>query len=92
MKTKKQKISSDPRILILIPCHNESISIPLTIKRCFENIPDAEIIVIDNASTDDTAEVAKCHGVRVIFEPNQGKGFAVRRGFLNSNHIMKQFS
>ena len=88
MKIEKSRISSDPKILILIPCHNESISIPLTIKRCFENIPDAEIVVIDNASSDDTAEVAKRHGVRVIFEPNQGKGFAVRRGFseLKSHH------
>jgi glycosyltransferase involved in cell wall biosynthesis len=88
VKTASLTISSVSKILILIPCLNESISIPLTIKRCFENIPDAEIVVIDNASSDDTAQVAKRHGVRVINEPNQGKGFAVRRGFseVKSHH------
>ena len=40
-----------------------------------------EIIVVDNGSTDKTAEIAAAQGARVISEPNRGKGLAIRTGF-----------
>ena len=40
-----------------------------------------EIIVVDNGSTDKTAEIAAAQGAIVIDEPNRGKGRAIRTGF-----------
>jgi len=40
-----------------------------------------EIIVVDNGSTDKTAEIAAAQGAKVISEPNRGKGRAIRTGF-----------
>lgn len=40
-----------------------------------------EIIVVDNGSTDKTAEIAAAQGAMVISEPNRGKGRAIRTGF-----------
>jgi glycosyltransferase involved in cell wall biosynthesis len=42
----------------------------------------AELVVVDNASTDDTVEVAHSLGVRVVEEPKQGTGFARRAGLV----------
>jgi len=41
----------------------------------------AEIIVVDNGSTDKTREVAEAKGARVVAEPNRGKGRAIRTAF-----------
>ncbi len=74
------------KITILIPCHNEEQGIAKVI----DNIPhyalakhgfESEVIVIDNNSSDRTAEVAKSKGARVIFEHTKGKGNAMRKGF-----------
>ncbi len=40
-----------------------------------------EIIVVDNGSSDKTAEIAAAQGAKVISEPNRGKGRAIRTGF-----------
>ena len=45
-----------------------------------------EIIVIDNNSTDKTAEVAASLGAQVIHEPKKGKGNAIRAGFAAVSH------
>jgi glycosyltransferase involved in cell wall biosynthesis len=39
------------------------------------------VMVVDNASTDNTADIARSHGVQVIHEPARGKGNAIRRAF-----------
>lgn len=74
------------KITVLIPCYNEERGIGKVI----ESIPveklaslgyATEIIVINNNSTDQTMEVAKKHGVKVIEEKKQGKAFALEAGF-----------
>ncbi|WP_236022849.1 glycosyltransferase family 2 protein [Dictyobacter formicarum] len=74
------------KIAILIPCYNEEQGIAKVI----DDIPyqtlnkygyEAIIIVIDNNSSDRTAEVAASKGARVIFERVKGKGNAIRRAF-----------
>lgn len=71
----------DEEILVLIPCFNEASAIAATIKEVKEHLPNSDIVVIDNSSTDDTHLIAKSMGVKVINEPRKGKGFALTRGF-----------
>lgn len=71
------------KVVTLIPCLNEASSIQKTISDVKKAVPDSSIIVIDNGSTDGTASLAKSAGATVLFEPQKGKGFAIRRGFDN---------
>lgn len=69
------------KIAICIPCFNEEPTIALVIESFSLQLPDAEIWVIDNNSTDNTAKVAEKAGARVIFESCQGKGNAIKSAF-----------
>ena len=76
------------KITVIIPCHNEAKSIVgviknFPIKQLQRNDFNLEILVIDNASTDNTAKLARIAGARVIVEPKKGKGNAMRAGFAN---------
>ncbi|MFC1848809.1 glycosyltransferase family 2 protein [candidate division CSSED10-310 bacterium] len=66
------------KITVVIPCYNEEKGIG----KVLEKIPDFvdEIIVINNNSTDRTAEIARNAGARVIDEPQQGYGRAYKTG------------
>lgn len=66
-------------VAIVIPCHNEQQTISEVIEGFRSYLPGAQIVVVDNASTDATAQVAVDAGARVIIEPRPGKGRAVRR-------------
>jgi glycosyltransferase involved in cell wall biosynthesis len=68
-------------ISIIIPAYNESATIGDIIKKVKALYPDAEIIVIDDASTDDTGSVAKEAGAIVYSHRyNIGNGAAVKTG------------
>ena len=74
------------KIAVLIPCHNEAEGIASVIKKfpwdkIKSNHMSATIIVIDNNSSDGTAEVAQALGAQVIRESKKGKGNAMRAGF-----------
>lgn len=60
-------------VSIIIPAYNEAENLPATLEalgRALIGLTDqVEIIVVDNNSSDSTAEVAKKLGVRVVFEP-----------------------
>lgn len=71
------------RIAVVIPCYNEALSVAETIIGFQRVIPDSEIVVCDNASTDDTALIARSNGARVITECRRGKGWAMRRLFAD---------
>ena len=68
----------NPIIKVIIPAHNEADAITKVI----HDIPDsvAEIIVVDNASTDSTSKNAKNAGATVLFEPKKGYGHACLKG------------
>jgi glycosyltransferase involved in cell wall biosynthesis len=70
----------DQKVLVLLPCLNESSALGRTIENIRVQIPHAIIVVIDNGSTDDSIQVAKSLGVVLIHEPQKGKGNAFRRG------------
>jgi glycosyltransferase involved in cell wall biosynthesis len=70
------------RITVVIPCLNEEEGI----KQVLTDLPDFvdEAIVVDNASTDQTAEVARKMGAIVVSELHRGYGRAYKKGFTHA--------
>ncbi len=67
------------RVAVLIPARNEEASLPLVLGA----IPAGrveEVVVVNNASTDRTAEAARSQGATVLLEPRPGYGAACLRG------------
>jgi glycosyltransferase involved in cell wall biosynthesis len=71
------------RIAVLLPCYNEEAAITQTVAGFRAVLPDAEIYVYDNNSSDRTREVAGAAGAIVRTERMQGKGNVVRRMFAD---------
>lgn len=76
------------KIVVLIPCYNEEQGIGNVLK----SIPmkklrklgfTIEAVVIDNNSSDKTVEVAKKYGATILSERKQGKGNAIKTGFMS---------
>jgi glycosyltransferase involved in cell wall biosynthesis len=76
-------MSGEKRIAVILPCYNEEAAIGMTVAGFREALPDAEIYVFDNNSSDRTVEVAAQAGAIVRREPMQGKGHVVRRMFAD---------
>ena len=72
-----------PKLAVLIPCHNEALTVATVIEGFRAALPDATIYVYDNNSTDGTADVARAAGAEVRFESRPGKGSVVRRMFAD---------
>ncbi|KAF0246068.1 MAG: family 2 glycosyl [Planctomycetota bacterium] len=71
------RVTTPPRIAVVIPALNEEKSLPLVLA-ALPKVDD--IIVVDNGSTDRTAEVALAGGARVVSEPRRGYGSACLAG------------
>ena len=69
------------RIAVLIPCYNEEQTVAKVVDDFKAQLPQAEVYVFDNNSTDHTAAIAREHGAVVIPEYQQGKGFVIRSMF-----------
>jgi len=69
------------KIAILIPCYNESSTIAKVVESYKKVLPEAEVFVYDNNSTDGTDEVARKAGATVRYEYRQGKGNVIRSMF-----------
>ncbi|MED4921182.1 MULTISPECIES: glycosyltransferase family 2 protein [Heyndrickxia] len=67
---------------VLVPCYNEELTIAKVIRDFKRELPDADIYVYDNNSTDRTYEIARENGAIVKKEPRQGKGNVVRAMFF----------
>ena len=70
-----------PKIAILIPCYNESLTIAKVVSDYKAALPEADIFVYDNNSSDCTDEIAKNAGAIVRYEYRQGKGNVIRSMF-----------
>lgn len=74
------------RVTVIVPAYNEAATIEQVLRRVADLQLDAEILVVDDGSGDDTAEIvgaleSQIAGLRlIIHERNQGKGAAVRTG------------
>src|SRR5690242_13696803 len=67
------------KIAVLVPCHNEAATVGSVVRDFHTYLPTADIFVYDNASTDNTAAIARDAGAQVRHEPLRGKGNVVRR-------------
>lgn len=63
-----------PRFSVVVPAHNEADGLAATLEALGAQDVDAayEVLVVDNASTDATAAIARAHGVHVVAEPRRG--------------------
>ena len=69
------------KISVILPAKNEAEGLRRTLPALARVLPEAEIIVVDDGSTDETAEVAKTAGARVLSSPySMGNGAAIKRG------------
>ena len=69
----------NPSIAVLVPCYNEELTVGKVVDDFRRVLPEADIWVYDNNSSDRTGEIARAHGAHVRFEPRQGKGNVVRQ-------------
>jgi glycosyltransferase involved in cell wall biosynthesis len=78
------------RAVVFIPCLNEEATIARVVTDCSRDLPNVEILVFDNGSTDRTAEIAIKAGAKVIASPKRGKGNVVRHAFevINADFIV----
>lgn len=69
------------KIAVLIPCYNESKTIKKVVEDYKKALPEADIYVYDNNSSDHTDEIARKAGAIVKYEYRQGKGNVIRSMF-----------
>jgi len=74
-------IKDKPRIVVAIPCFNEAITIEKVIRDFRSELPDAEIFVFDNNSSDSSAQIAESAGAVVHRVRKQGKGHVLQDAF-----------
>ena len=71
----------EPRLAILVPCLDEEDGVASVVTEYRRAFPSARILVVDNGSTDRTAERARAAGAEVIREPRPGKARAILTAF-----------
>ncbi|MEU4465013.1 glycosyltransferase [Streptomyces sp. NPDC024017] len=80
----------DAPVTVLVPAYNEEAGIESTVRSLLAAThPHLEVIVIDDGSTDRTADLATWIDdprVRVIRQPNSGKAAALNTGLANASH------
>jgi glycosyltransferase involved in cell wall biosynthesis len=69
------------RVAVIIPCLNEEATVGAVLDSFRSSLPEAALYVIDNNSSDKTAQIAHERGAHVLRETRPGKGFAVRKAF-----------
>jgi len=84
--TAPPKVRDDEILVsVVIPCLNEADNIEACVRAARaaldENGIPGEVVVADNASEDDSAELARAAGARVVYEPRRGYGSAYLAGF-----------
>ena len=74
-------MKKNKKIAVLIPCYNESKNIKKVVEDYKKVLPEADIYVYDNNSSDHTDEIAREAGAIVRYEYRQGKGNVIRSMF-----------
>jgi glycosyltransferase involved in cell wall biosynthesis len=74
-------MKKESKIAVLIPCYNESKTVAKVVKDYKKVLPESDIYVYDNNSTDHTDKIAQKAGAIVRYEYKQGKGNVIRSMF-----------
>ena len=69
------------RVAVLVPCYNEAATVERVVRDFRAQLPEAQVHVFDNGSTDGTGELARAAGAHVHLVPTRGKGSVVRAMF-----------
>lgn len=72
-------------VAVIVPCYNEEQTIARVVEDAHKYLPGAKVYVYDNNSKDATKAVAAKAGAIVRSETRQGKGFAIRKSFIDAN-------
>lgn len=73
--------SEDFSVSIVLPARNESAIVGTTVAKIKQQFPDSQILVVNDGSEDNTAEVAECSGAEVVSHPyGKGNGAAIKTG------------
>jgi glycosyltransferase involved in cell wall biosynthesis len=72
------------KVSFLIPAFNEAATIGEVLERIAELGLDAQVIVVDDGSTDETKAIAEAAGATVISQANAGKGAAIRTAIAHA--------
>jgi glycosyltransferase involved in cell wall biosynthesis len=68
--------------LVFIPAWNEEENLPAVLDELETSLPDVDVLVVDDGSTDATADVARAHGAQVLsFEENRGLREGIAAGY-----------
>ncbi|MEO0493538.1 MAG: glycosyltransferase family 2 protein [Actinomycetota bacterium] len=77
-----------PRLSVVMPCYNETATIEEIVERVLASPHTAELVIVDDGSTDGTRDIIAGftdERIKVFLQPhNQGKGAAIRRGFMEA--------
>ncbi|MBN2181969.1 MAG: glycosyltransferase family 2 protein [Sedimentisphaerales bacterium] len=75
-------MANNSRILIIIPAYNEEDTVGQVIEKTRQSLPHADILVINDGSSDSTSAISKRHGAKVLdFPYNMGIGAAMQAGY-----------
>jgi glycosyltransferase involved in cell wall biosynthesis len=75
-------VNAKPDTLVFIPAWNEEQNLAAVLVELRKEVPDADILVVDDGSIDRTADVAREHGAEVLsFEENRGLRAAIAAGY-----------
>ncbi|MEJ2609832.1 MAG: glycosyltransferase family 2 protein [Candidatus Thiodiazotropha sp.] len=75
---KRAKVNS---VSVILPCRNEALGLGVLLKKIESILPQAEILVVDDGSTDDSVKVCRANQVTVVSHPyGMGNGAAIKTG------------
>jgi glycosyltransferase involved in cell wall biosynthesis len=85
-------VASSEALSIVLPAKNEAINLVKLLPVLRQEFPDAEILVVNDGSTDDTVAVCEAAGVRVVSHRySRGNGASIKTGARNASHELLVF-